>query len=115
VLNVGDDGLKVFHDKPRRAARALCPIDHEFQPGVIFMRRHASMSAVEIEWTFVSAKHPCPICAGKEGCRRSLDDEFACCTRASSIWPLASGGWVHRVSRFSRATSVADLGVSHAQ
>jgi hypothetical protein len=79
------------------------------------MRRHVSVSAVDVEWTFVSAKHPCPICAGKEGCRRSVDDDFACCTRASSVWPLSSGGWVHRVSHFSRAADGADLGVSHAQ
>jgi hypothetical protein len=68
------------------------------------MRCHASVSAVEVEWTFVSAKQPCTVCGGHAGCRRGLDDEFACCTRVSSEWPLSAGGWVHRLSRFlSRA------------
>jgi hypothetical protein len=67
------------------------------------MRRHVSVSAVEVEWTFVSVKQPCTICGGHAGCRRGLDDEFACCTRVSSEWPLSAGGWVHRLSHSSRA------------
>jgi hypothetical protein len=67
------------------------------------MRRHASVSAVEVEWTFVSVKQPCTICGGNAGCRRGFDDEFACCTRVSSEWPLSAGGWVHRRIYFSRA------------
>jgi hypothetical protein len=67
------------------------------------MRRHTSMSAVEVEWAFASVKHPCTICGGHVGCRRGLDDEFACCARVSSEWPLSAGGWVHRLSPFSRA------------
>jgi hypothetical protein len=63
------------------------------------MLHHASVSAVEVEWTFASAKNPCPICAGHEGCRSGFEDEFACCTRISSEWPLSAGGWVHRMSR----------------
>ena len=73
------------------------------------MRRHRSVSAVEVEWTFVSVKHPCHICAGHEGCRSSCDDEFACCTRLSSEWPLSAGGWVHRVSHVAYATSPGGL------
>ena len=70
------------------------------------MHHHASVSAVEVEWTFASAKHPCPICAGHEGCRSGFEDEFACCTRISSDWPLSAGGWVHRMSRLVHAASV---------
>ncbi len=69
------------------------------------MRHHATRVRCRSEWTFVSVKHPCAICAGHDGCRRGFDDEFACCTRVSSEWPLSAGGWVHRVTRFSRATS----------
>ena len=72
------------------------------------MYHHASMTAVEVEWTFVSVKHPCAICAGHDGCRRGFDDEFACCIRVSSEWPLSAGGWVHRVRHFSRATSLGE-------
>ena len=79
------------------------------------MRRHASVSTVEVEWTFVSARQLCPICAGNDGCRSSLDDDFACCRRISSEWPLSAGGWVHRVSHASRATEGAHLAMSHAQ
>jgi hypothetical protein len=67
------------------------------------MYHHASMAAVEVEWTFVSVKRPCAICTGHDGCRRGFDDEFACCIRVSSEWPLAGGGWVHRVRHLSRA------------
>lgn len=67
------------------------------------MHHHASVSAVEIEWTFASVRHPCIICAGQDGCRKSYDGEFACCTRIASEWPLSAGGWVHRVSRAARA------------
>jgi hypothetical protein len=66
------------------------------------MRHHASVSAVEDEWTFVSAARPCTICAGHDRCRRG-SDEFACCARVSSEWPLSAGGWVHRLGSFSRA------------
>jgi len=69
------------------------------------MHHHASVSVVEVEWTFVSPKHPCAICGGHDGCRQCVEDEFACCKRVSSEWPLSAGGWVHRVSRFSRAAS----------
>jgi hypothetical protein len=77
------------------------------------MHHHASASAIETEWTFVSVKRPCTICAGHEGCRRGFDDEFACCTRVSSEWPLSAGGWVHRVSR--AATTIPAAAMSLAQ
>jgi hypothetical protein len=65
------------------------------------MHHHAPVSAVEVEWTFVSVKHPCTICGGHDGCRSGFEDEFACCKRVSSEWPLSAGGWVHRLTRFS--------------
>lgn len=61
------------------------------------MKHLAPRSSVEAEWTFVSIKAPCKICGGHDGCRRGFDDEFACCTRISSEWPLTAGGWVHRM------------------
>jgi len=76
------------------------------------VRHHSSMSAVEIEWTVVSVKHPCTICAGYDGCCRGSDDEFACCTQVPSEWPLVAGGWVHRVSRDPRATPHAPVNPS---
>jgi len=69
------------------------------------MRPYTPESAIEAEWTDVSVKHPCPICGGHDGCRWRLDDEFACCAQVLSEWPLSVGGWVHRVSGFSLATS----------
>jgi hypothetical protein len=70
------------------------------------MYHHASMAAVEVEWTLVSVKRPCAICRGHDGCRWGFDGEFACCIRVSSEWPLSAGGWVHRVKHSSRATSL---------
>ena len=66
------------------------------------MRHHVYVSAVEDEWTFVSATRPCTICGGHDRCRRGSEDEFACCSRVSSEWPLSAGGWVHRVGHFVR-------------
>ncbi len=68
------------------------------------MHHHASVSAVEVEWTFVSVKRPCAICGGHDGCRSGVDNGFACCKRVSSQWPLSAGGWVHRVSQSSHAS-----------
>lgn len=59
---------------------------------------HASVRPVEFDWTFVSFKHPCTICGSNDGCRRG-EEEFACCVRIGSQWPLTAGGWVHRVER----------------
>jgi hypothetical protein len=67
------------------------------------MHHHVSVSAVEVEWTFVSPKRPCVVCAGADGCRRGFEDEFAVCTQVASEWPLSAGGWVHRVGRSQRA------------
>jgi hypothetical protein len=61
------------------------------------MRCHVQASA-EVEWTFVSTKRPCSICGGHEGCRIGEGEQFACCVRTSSDWPLTTGGWVHRLS-----------------
>ncbi len=61
------------------------------------MLRHKVVSGVEVEWTLVSVKHPCTVCGGHHGCRRGFADEFGCCTRVLSEWPLTAGGWVHRL------------------
>jgi hypothetical protein len=65
------------------------------------MHHHTPMSVVDVEWTFVSVKHPCTICGGHDGCRSGVENEFACCKRVPSEWPLSAGGWVHRLTRFS--------------
>jgi hypothetical protein len=62
------------------------------------MRRQPSKPSIDIEWTKVSTKQPCVVCAGHAGCLRGVDDEFACCSRVASAWPLSAGGWVHRVA-----------------
>jgi len=61
------------------------------------MLRHKVVSGVEVEWTLVSVKRPCTVCGGHHGCRRGFADEFGCCTRVLSEWPLTAGGWVHRL------------------
>jgi hypothetical protein len=60
------------------------------------MSHHAHESAADGDWTLVSAKHPCSICGANDRCRRGFSDEFACCVRMASDWPLTTGGWVHR-------------------
>jgi hypothetical protein len=61
--------------------------------------RRQPLKQSEVEWTKVSPKHPCIVCAGHAGCLRGVDDEFACCSHVPSEWPLSAGGWVHRVER----------------
>ncbi len=78
------------------------------------MHHHASVGAAEAEWTFVSTKYPCTICGSHHGCRRGFDDEFACCIRVSSEWPLAVGGWVHRVEHRIEGESRLSEVASHA-
>jgi hypothetical protein len=56
-------------------------------------------STESTEWTKVSAQQPCAVCSGQTGCLRGSDGEFACCARVPSDWPLAAGGWVHRVAQ----------------
>jgi len=51
----------------------------------------------DVDWTPVSHQHPCAICGSHDRCRRGFADEFACCVRMVSDWPLTTGGWVHRV------------------
>jgi len=72
------------------------------------MRFNEAGPAVDVEWTLVSAKAPCIICSGENGCRRGFGNEFACCTQVASEWPLSSGGWVHRVCRHSRVRAIKD-------
>jgi len=61
------------------------------------MQRHAPVSPGEGEWILVSAKRPCRVCGGHEGCRTGFDDQFACCARRPSDWPITTGGWLHRL------------------
>jgi hypothetical protein len=70
------------------------------------MRCHAPMNHADPEWTPASAKRPCVICSAHDGCQMRSDDDFACCKRVSSEWPLVTGGWVHRVARRSHARTV---------
>ncbi len=61
------------------------------------MPTHAHETASDVDWTTVSEQHPCAICGAHDRCRRGFADEFACCLRTVSDWPLITGGWVHRL------------------
>jgi hypothetical protein len=61
------------------------------------MQRHAAVSSAEAEWTIVSRKYPCRVCGGHDRCRTGFGDQFACCARHPSDWPLTTGGWLHRL------------------
>ncbi len=51
----------------------------------------------EADWTTVSTAQPCPACGSFTGCSTGFSNEFACCSRRVSDWPLTDGGWLHRV------------------
>jgi hypothetical protein len=61
------------------------------------MNRQLRASPVETDWRYVSEKNPCPICGAEAGCRTLVDDDFACCERTPSEWPLTTGAWLHRI------------------
>ena len=61
------------------------------------MLRHAPHSPADGEWIFVTEKRPCRICGACEGCRNGYEGQFAACLHRRSQWPLAPGGWLHRL------------------
>jgi hypothetical protein len=48
-------------------------------------------------WTETSADRPCPACGRARGCSVLEDEGFVRCTAVLSPWPVAGGGWLHRV------------------
>ena len=61
------------------------------------MLRRAQSSGTDGEWKTVSNKQPCRVCGSREACRTGYGEEFACCSRRVSEWPLTTGGWLHRL------------------
>ncbi len=61
------------------------------------MLRHTQHSRAEAEWIFVTEQRPCRVCGASEGCRSGYDGQFAACLHRPSQWPLAPGGWIHRL------------------
>jgi hypothetical protein len=61
------------------------------------MNRHLQTPSEEVEWTVVSPSRPCRVCGADHGCRLGYKEEFACCSRQVSDWPLTNGGWLHRL------------------
>ena len=49
-------------------------------------------------WTEASTEHPCPLCGAAVGCSVMAGGEFARCSHAVSQWPIAGGGWLHRLA-----------------
>jgi hypothetical protein len=48
-------------------------------------------------WIEVTEACPCPRCGATRGCSVSEDGQFARCLLVVSSWPIADGGWLHRV------------------
>lgn len=61
------------------------------------MARTQAIVSRECDWSTVSARMPCPICAGVDACHRDADGCFARCSRSPSDWPIVGGGWLHRI------------------
>lgn len=89
----------------QRLSRAGVDFDH---PGVeLLARKEATMTRVQLgvrselvsadaAWRGASAKRPCPICGGSEGCFLHEDHGFVSCGSSPSDWPLTNGTWLHR-------------------
>jgi hypothetical protein len=52
--------------------------------------------AADAVWRGASARNPCPICGGSEGCFVHEEDDFVSCGTSPSDWPLTNGTWLHR-------------------
>ena len=63
----------------------------------------------DYEWTLVSARHPCPVCAGTAACRRENDGDYASCATLPSEWRLTNGGWLHRTNDARKMVSGVSL------
>lgn len=50
-----------------------------------------------MNWTRVTAKHPCPICGKPDWCTITPDGTAASCMRIQSEKQLANGGYLHRI------------------
>lgn len=66
----------------------------------------------ECEWSTVSARRPCSICAGIDACHRETDGAFARCTRSPSDWPIVGGGWLHRIQSEVSEIAGDELGLA---
>ena len=53
-------------------------------------------------WNEASAKRPCPCCGAVSGCTVTADGQHVRCLTEVSQWPLAGGGWLHRVDDLQR-------------
>jgi hypothetical protein len=78
------------------------------------MRRAIRTQMHELEWTFVSERHPCPVCGGTADCQRASDDEFASCAKLPSEWRLTNGAWLHRIDAARTVSGVSISPVSVA-
>ncbi len=50
-------------------------------------------------WEDVSSEQPCRQCGATSGCSVLADGEFVRCLKVISQWPVAGGGWLHRVGQ----------------
>jgi hypothetical protein len=59
--------------------------------------RHGGPALEQPLWTDASADRPCPVCGRTEGCSVLEGEEFVRCLTTVSPWPVAGGGWLHRL------------------
>lgn len=71
------------------------------------MARTRTYLSHECEWSSVSARKPCPVCAGVDACHWEVDGSFARCARNPSDWPIVGGGWLHRIEEQLASAAVA--------
>jgi len=55
----------------------------------------------EVLWVEASAGAPCPCCGAAAACTLLAGEEFVRCRAVVSRWPVAGGGWLHRVDELA--------------
>ena len=59
-------------------------------------RLNAEKTSDEFAWESANSARPCPVCGADGGCRVHAEEDFVCCSRVRSEWPLTTGAWLHR-------------------
>jgi hypothetical protein len=65
------------------------------------MPRYGPAVADAVLWVEASAGAPCPCCGAAAACTVLAGEEFVRCRTVVSRWPVAGGGWLHRVGELA--------------
>jgi hypothetical protein len=66
-------------------------------PNVPYLGHRGPAPEETVAWVEVSVAAPCPRCGAVAGCSVAPNGEFVRCRLIPSRYPVAGGGWLHRL------------------